>query len=68
VWEPPLSPSAYGSNPETKNSIFMHHVALPNNDVDASKEYVLEMLYDNALDDGHMLLDDPPCLEIATTM
>jgi hypothetical protein len=26
------------------------------------------MLYDNSLDDGPMILDDPPCLEIANTM
>jgi hypothetical protein len=27
----------------------------------ASEEYVLNMLYDNALNDGPMMLDDPPC-------
>jgi hypothetical protein len=40
VWEPPLSPSTYDSNLETENSIVMHHVDVPNNDVDASEEYI----------------------------
>jgi hypothetical protein len=48
--EPPLSPSTYDSNPETENSIVMHDVVVPNNDLDATEEYVLHMLYDNALD------------------
>jgi hypothetical protein len=61
VWEPPLSPSTYDSNLETENSIVMHDFVVVNNDVDASEEYVLDMLYDNALDDGTMMLDDPPC-------
>jgi hypothetical protein len=26
------------------------------------KECCLDMLYDNALDDGHMLIDNPSCL------
>jgi hypothetical protein len=68
VWEPPLSPSTYDSNLETENSIVMHDFVVVNNDVDASEEYVLDMLYDNALDDGTMMLDDPPCSEIAITM
>jgi hypothetical protein len=32
------------SNPETENSIVMHDVVVPNNDVDASEECVLDML------------------------
>jgi hypothetical protein len=43
----------------------MHDFVVPNNDVDTTEEYVLEILYDNALDDGPMILDTPPCLEIA---
>jgi hypothetical protein len=46
----------------------MHDFVVVNNDVDAIEEYVLDMLYDNALDDGTMMLDDPPCSEIAITM
>jgi hypothetical protein len=68
VWEPPFSPSTYDSNSETKNSIITHDFVSPNNDDDASENYVLDMLYDNALDDGPMILDDPPCLAIATTV
>jgi hypothetical protein len=55
-----LSPSTYDSNPEIENSIIMHDVVGSHNDVDASEVYVLEMLYDNTLDDGPMILDDPP--------
>jgi hypothetical protein len=29
-----------------------------------NKNCVLDMLYDNALDDGPMLIDNPPCLEV----
>jgi hypothetical protein len=29
---------------------------------------VLDMLYDNALDDGPMLIDNPPCLEVVTKL
>jgi hypothetical protein len=66
VWEPPYSPSTYDSNLKTKNSIIMHDFVFQN--YDASGEYVLDMLYDNPLDDGPMKLDDPPCLAIATTI
>jgi hypothetical protein len=68
VWELPLSPPTYDSNPNTEKSIAIHDFVVLNDDVDASEEYVLEMLYDNAWDDGPMILDDPPCLEISTTM
>jgi hypothetical protein len=67
VWEPPLSQSTYDINHETKNSIVMHDFFVSNND-DATKEYTLDMLYDNALDDGPMILYDPPSLEISTNM
>jgi hypothetical protein len=57
VWEPPLSPSTYDSNPETKNSNVMHDFVVLNNGVDASEEYFLEIIYGNALNDGLMILD-----------
>jgi hypothetical protein len=38
----------------------------PNNDFYDIEEYVLDMLYDNALDDGPIFLDEPPCLTILT--
>jgi hypothetical protein len=32
--------------------------------IDDNEEYCLNMLYDNALDDGPMLIDKPPCLVV----
>jgi hypothetical protein len=46
----------------------MHHFIVQNNEVDSSEEYVLDMLYDNALDDGPMIVDGPPCLVISTNI
>jgi hypothetical protein len=46
----------------------MHHFIVQNNEVDSSEEYVLDMLYDNALDDGPMIVDAPPCLVISTNI
>ena len=36
------------------------------NDLKNDEEYGLDMLYDNALDDGAMLIDNPPCLVVTT--
>ena len=36
--------------------------------IDDNKECCLNMLYDNSLDDGPMLIDNPPCLELVTTL
>ena len=36
--------------------------------IDNNEECCLNMLYDNALDDGPMLIDNPPCLELVTTL
>ena len=30
------------------------------------EEHGLDMLYDNALDDGPMIIDNPPCLVVTT--
>ena len=38
------------------------------NDFKDNEDYGLDMLYDNALDDGPMLIDNPPCLELVTTL
>jgi hypothetical protein len=35
---------------------------------DDNENYVLDMLYDNALDDGPMLIDNPACLEVVTKL
>ena len=32
------------------------------------EEYGLDMFYDSTLDDDPVLLDDPPCLELVTTL
>ena len=37
-----------------------------NNDFKNDEEHGLDMLYDNALDDGPMLIDNPPCLVVTT--
>jgi hypothetical protein len=42
--------------------------AILNNDFDDNEEYVLEMLYGIALDDGPRLLDDPPCRKNVTNL
>jgi hypothetical protein len=34
--------------------------------IDDNEEFYLDMLYDNALDDGPILFDDPPCRTIVT--
>jgi hypothetical protein len=36
--------------------------------IDDNEECCLNMLYDNALDDAPMLIDNPPCLEVVTTL
>ena len=36
------------------------------NDFKNDEEYDLDELYDNALDDGPMLIDHPPCLVVTT--
>jgi hypothetical protein len=66
VCEPPLSPSTYDSNPETENSIVMHDFVVPNNVIDASEVNGLDTLYDNAVDDGPMMLEEPPWLTIVS--
>ena len=75
-WELPISPPIYGSNPKTQNSLVFYgtcyydesdndmsiiNFEVPNNDFNENS-YVLDMQYDNALDDGPALHDDPTCL------
>ena len=36
--------------------------------MDDNEECCLNVLYDNALDDGPMLIDNPPCLELVTIL
>ena len=79
-WELPISPPIYDSNPKTQNSLVFYGTCyydecdddmsiinfyVPNNDFN-DNEYILDMPYDNALDDGPILLDNPPCLEITS--
>jgi hypothetical protein len=56
----PINGTYYDSD-ESDDNMPMDDFVVPNNDFDDNKEYVLDMLYDNALDDGPTLLDDPPC-------
>ena len=47
---------------ESDDDMLMDDFVSPINNSDNNEECVLDMLYDNALDDGPVLLDDPPCL------
>ena len=49
-------------NPFATNDYIFETSPSSKNDV----EYGLDMLYDNALDDGPMLIDNPPCLVVTT--
>jgi hypothetical protein len=79
----PTSPPTYGSNTETMNSFVIYDnpcyydetsnaPLLSSNStsklIENDEECVLDMLYDNALDDGPMLIDNPPCLEVVTKL
>ena len=72
MWELPLSPPIYDSNPKTQNSLVFYgacyydecdddmsiiNFEVPNNDFN-NNEYVLNMQYDDSLDDGPTLLND----------
>jgi hypothetical protein len=46
----------------------INNIVAPNNEFDDDDECVLYMLYDNALDDGHMFLDNHPCTTLVTNM
>ena len=76
-WGPPK----YDSISQTQNSLVFYgtcyydesnddmsiiNFEVPNNDFD--NEYVLDMQYDNALDDGPILLDNPTYLEITNSL
>ena len=53
---------------ESNDDMPINDIVALNNYFDENEECVLDMLYDNALDDGPILLDNPPCLEIATKL
>ena len=36
--------------------------------IDNNEKCCLNMLYDNALDDGPMLIDNPPCSKVVTNL
>ena len=78
VQEPPTSPTKDDSNSKTQNSLVFYGTCyydesdedtpiidfdVPNNAFDDNEEFAFDMIYDNALDDGPILLDNPPCLE-----
>ena len=58
----------YYLSDESDDDIPMDDVVSPNNDFYDYEECVLDILYDNALDDGPILHDNPPCLEIVTSL
>ena len=75
----PTSPSTNDSNTQTQKSFVIYenpcyydetnNAPLLFNDatselIDDNEECCLNMLYDNALDDGPMLIDNPTCLEV----
>jgi hypothetical protein len=45
---------------ESDNDMPIIDFMVSNNDFDDNEEYVLDMPYDNALDDGLILVDNPP--------
>ena len=46
----------------------MDDFVAPNINFDNKEECVLDMLYDNALENGPILLDNPPCSEIVSSL
>ena len=52
---------------ETNNAPLLFNNAT-NELIDDNEECCLNMLYDNALDDGPMLIDNPQCLEVVTNL
>ena len=55
---------------QTENSMVLYDNPLfvPTTDMHDNEECCLNMLYDNALDDGPMLFDNPQCLEVVTNL
>jgi hypothetical protein len=58
-----LEPLKDDSNTQTQNSIFifLNPCPSPTSGIIDNKECFLDMLYDNALDDGPILIDNSPC-------
>jgi hypothetical protein len=46
---------------ESGDDIPMSDLCVPSNDFEENEEYVVDMIYNNSLDVGPMLFDDPPC-------
>jgi hypothetical protein len=57
----------YDSDDEEEYQRMPNENNIDNNFKD-DEEYGLDMFYDSTLDDGPVLLDDPPCLEIVTNL
>jgi hypothetical protein len=59
-----LEPLKDDSNTQTQNSIVIFKNPCPSatSGIIDNKECCLDMLYDNALDDGPMLIDNSPCI------
>jgi hypothetical protein len=63
-----LEPPKDDSNTQTQNSIiiFLNPCTSTINGIIDNKECCLNMLYDNALDDGPILIDNSPCIHVDT--
>ena len=81
--EPPTSPTKDDSNSKTQNSLVFYGTCyydesdedtpiidfdVPNIAFDDNEEFAFDVIYDNALDDGPILLDNPPCSEIFNSL
>ena len=64
----PTSPSTFDSSTQSQKSfvIYDNPLFVPTTDMHDNEECYLNMLYDNALDDGPMFIDNPPCLVVTT--
>jgi hypothetical protein len=59
-----LEPLKYDSNTQTQNSIVIFKNPYPSSTsgIIDNNECCLDVLYDNALDDGPILIDNSPCI------
>ena len=49
---------------ESDDDMPISDIVAPNNDFEDNEECVSDMLYDNALDDGPIFLDNPACTTV----
>ena len=66
-YEHVINDSNYYSD-EVDDDMPISDIGSPNNNFANNEECVLDMLYDDAFDEGPILLDNLPCLEIVTSL